>query len=570
MKYDFNTTPDQLLASIVKKDPIPDIQNYLLWFEELNTYLQHDSPISVYCVPHNAELKMRKARARFNVRIRHPETVAEFNLCMPVGATVPDVIEYLYAQVDAKGAANIKSDKDRTKLVRTYGLYLASDQNEHGLVLTPDRTIESYRLKPEDTLLFKKRPKDTAEMLITSHAKTAAAAQVSTFVRIVCQAENAQAMFKFPSTVTVQQAISKASRKFAKYGAYGLQLPKGKNVKKTIWLEPQRLLSSYGLENMCTLEFLTRSGAVITTPNDDIGDADTTVALPQDDSPSLPPPAHFSGGGGGPGYDRVPVSSSTASTMRVNPGLMTGTFGGTISSPAPQLGRDSYESMANSAYPPSNKYPPATAADPYSNSYGQPPGSMPPPPAFQTQPVNFAYGQPPGGLPPPGRRPGPAGGGTFGGAGGTTMSLPPPIAPAAAAPPPSDIDVLDDLLGDIPGIDTSQILDNAEPKPARQAPSTIRPGAMPAPIALPPPIRPGGGGGGGAPPPSRVSAMPPPPAFGTMSLPPPPAVSNSFRAPEWEKDDEELHALDSAPTAATGGDDEWAAIDECLDFDLEF
>jgi hypothetical protein len=480
-----------------------------------------------------------------------------------------------------RGAANIKSDKDRTKLVRTYGLYLASDQNEHGLVLTPDRTIESYRLKPDDILLFKKRPKDTAEMLITSHAKTAAAAQVSTFVRIVFQAENAQATFKFASTVTVQQAISKASRKFGKYGAYGLQLPKGKNVKKTIWLEPQRLLSSYGLENMCTLEFLARSGAVITTPTDDIGDADTTVALPQDDSPSLPPPAHFSSGSGnGGGYDRVPQSSSTASTMRINPGAATGTFGGgtfggstfgggTISSPPPPLNRDSYESMANSQYPPSNKYPPAAAIDPYSNSYGQPPGSMPPPPAFQTQPINnnnFSYGQPPGGLPPPGRRPGPAGG-TFGGAGGT-MSLPPPIAPAA---PPSDLDVLDDLLGDIPGIDTSQILDNAEPKPARNAPSTMRPAAMPAaPMALPPPIRGGGGGGGGAPPPARVSAMPPPPAFGTMSLPPPPAVSNSFRAPEWEKDDEELHALDSAPAAATGGDDEWAAIDECLDFDLEF
>ena len=26
MKYDFNTTPDQIMANIVKKDPIPDIQ----------------------------------------------------------------------------------------------------------------------------------------------------------------------------------------------------------------------------------------------------------------------------------------------------------------------------------------------------------------------------------------------------------------------------------------------------------------------------------------------------------------------------------------------------------------
>jgi hypothetical protein len=28
------------------------------------------------------------------------------------------------------------------------------------LVMTPNRTIESYRLKPEDVLVFKRRPKD--------------------------------------------------------------------------------------------------------------------------------------------------------------------------------------------------------------------------------------------------------------------------------------------------------------------------------------------------------------------------------------------------------------------------
>jgi hypothetical protein len=42
----------QLLEQIVKKDPIPDIQNYLLWFDELHTYLQHDQPLSVYQIPH--------------------------------------------------------------------------------------------------------------------------------------------------------------------------------------------------------------------------------------------------------------------------------------------------------------------------------------------------------------------------------------------------------------------------------------------------------------------------------------------------------------------------------------
>ena len=549
MKYDFNTTPDQLLAQIVKKDPIPDIQNYLLWFEELNTYLQHDSPISVYCVPHNAELKMRKARVRFNVRIRNPETIAEFNLCMPVQATVPDVIEYLYGQVDPKGAAGIKTDKDRTKLVRAFGLYLASDQNEHGLVLTPDRTIESYRLKPDDTLLFKKRPKDTAEMLVTSHAKTAAAAQTNTFVRIVCPSETAQATFKFASTVTVQQAISKASRKFDKFGAYGLQLPKGKNVKKTIWLEPQRLLSSYGLENMCTLEFLHRQGAQITTPHDEIGDADTTMALPQDDSPTLPPPARLSSSGG---YEAVPYqnsatfsSSGSFSTVTPNAAMFSGTFGGSI---APPTHFTDLQGGAG-AYPPPNQYPTAGGGGP--GAYGQPPG------AFRAAPT--AYGQPPGGLPPPaGRRPGPAGNAPPG-APPAFMTLPPP-APAAAAAPPSDLDVLDDLLGDIPGIDTSQIMESS--KPSRPPPTTLRSSAtLPPPVSLPPAAR-------GAPAFAPARSLPPPIAAPTSRLPPAP-TPDSFRAPAWERDDDELRALDSA-AVASGGEDEWAAIDECLDFDLEF
>ena len=74
-------TPDQIMASITKKDPIVDIQNYLLWFEPLRTYLQHDSPISVYSVPNQAELHMRKARVRFNVQIKNPAVVASFNVC---------------------------------------------------------------------------------------------------------------------------------------------------------------------------------------------------------------------------------------------------------------------------------------------------------------------------------------------------------------------------------------------------------------------------------------------------------------------------------------------------------
>ena len=39
---------------------------------------------------------------------------------MPVQATVPDAIEFLYSQVDSKGAASIKNDKDRAKLVSVY------------------------------------------------------------------------------------------------------------------------------------------------------------------------------------------------------------------------------------------------------------------------------------------------------------------------------------------------------------------------------------------------------------------------------------------------------------------
>ena len=126
---------------------------------------------------------MRKARVRFNVRIKNPEVVAEFDLCMPVHTTVPDAIEYLFAQIDPKSAANIKSDKDRAKLVRTFGLYIETEKNEHGLVMTPDRTIESYRLKPGDTLIFKRRPKDQAELLLSSHAKTRDAAVNNTFLK---------------------------------------------------------------------------------------------------------------------------------------------------------------------------------------------------------------------------------------------------------------------------------------------------------------------------------------------------------------------------------------------------
>jgi hypothetical protein len=139
------------------------------------------------------------------------------------------------------------------------------------------------------------------------------------------------------------------------------------------------------------------------------------------------------------------------------------------------------------------------------------------------------------------------------------MTLPPP-APAAAAAPPSDLDVLDDLLGDIPGIDTSQIMESS--KPSRPPPTTLRSSAtLPPPVSLPPAAR-------GAPAFAPARSLPPPIAAPTSRLPPAP-TPDSFRAPAWERDDDELRALDSA-AVASGGEDEWAAIDECLDFDLEF
>jgi len=283
VRYEFEASGDQIISRIMKKDPVPDWQNYQLRYPAVESktsgaiFLAGTEQVALYRIPNNTELKLIKMRVRFNCRIMGPDgaSLGELNVILPLECTVADGIEYLYLQVDPK--AKISSEKEKLAIAQKWGMYLASDTNEHGFSMLPSRTIESYKVKPDDWVVFKRRPKDKVDLLLQSHEKLRAAAANHTFVKVVCEPTKGVATFKFASSVSVQQAISKCSRKFDLYGAYGLWLPSSPQNKKAIWLEPAQLFSSYNIENMSLVYFKDRPGAKPTTPNDDLGEADTTV-----------------------------------------------------------------------------------------------------------------------------------------------------------------------------------------------------------------------------------------------------------------------------------------------------
>lgn len=138
--------------------------------------------------PDGAQVVLKKVRTRFNVRLLdgHMDPWAELDCVLPRGVLVRDTIEYLYSQMDPKFDATNK--EARETVVAKWGLYLSTQQNRHGIVMLPDRAVDSYLVSPEDWCMLKRRPKNKGDMLIQSHEKNVEAAKDAVFLQVTARA----------------------------------------------------------------------------------------------------------------------------------------------------------------------------------------------------------------------------------------------------------------------------------------------------------------------------------------------------------------------------------------------